>query len=93
MSSIGGLLFIAEFARMKACLRRETMTEEFTVTGMNCKNCLHHVENVAKGIAGVTKVKATLKEGRLIVQMNDDMSEQIVAAVTEIGYPTVISSK
>ncbi len=68
------------------------MTQEFIVTGMNCKNCVHHVESAAQAVTGVTKVKVELKKGTLHVQMNDNVSDQIVAAVTEAGYPTVISS-
>ncbi len=69
------------------------MTQEFAVTGMNCKNCVHHVESATKTVAGVTKVKVDLKKGTLNVQMNDDVSEQIVAALTEAGYPAVVSLK
>lgn len=69
------------------------MTQEFNVSGMSCKNCVHHVESAAKAVAGVTKVKVALKEGTLSVQMKEDVSTQIISAVTEAGYPTTIRLK
>jgi copper chaperone len=60
-------------------------TKVFSVTGMTCDNCAHHVTEAIKGVPGVTDVKVSLGEKSATVQGEIDVAK-IVAAVEEEGY-------
>jgi copper chaperone len=61
----------------------------FSVTGMTCDNCVHHVTEAIKGVPGVTDVKVSLGEKSATVQGEIDIAK-IVAAVEEEGYEAAL---
>ena len=65
-------------------------TTTFTVTGMTCDNCVHHVTEAVKGIAGVTDAQVSLADKSATVQGDFDEAK-IIAAIEEEGYEAVVS--
>lgn len=57
----------------------------FDVKGMTCDNCVHHVTEAAKGVAGVSGVTVSLAEHSARVEGEFD-EKAIVAAIEEEGY-------
>ena len=69
-------------------VRREEsdMITNYTVTGMTCGNCVHHVTEEVSEIAGVNKVDVTLEGGNMAVESDAPIAfSDIVAAVEEAG--------
>ena len=65
-------------------------TTTFTVTGMTCDNCVHHLTEAVKGVAGVTDAQVSLADKSATVQGDFDEAK-IVAAIEEEGYEAVVS--
>lgn len=63
-------------------------TKTFTVTGMTCDNCVHHVTEAIKSIPGVTAVEVSLanKSAKVEGQFDD---AKVIEAVEEEGYEAV----
>lgn len=61
-------------------------TATFSVTGMTCDNCVHHVTEAIKGVAGVKAVEVSLDEKSAKVEGDNFDPKAIVAAVAEEGY-------
>jgi copper chaperone len=61
----------------------------FSVTGMTCDNCVHHVTEAIKNVPGVTAVAVSLdaKSAKVEGQFDD---KAVVAAVEEEGYEAVV---
>ena len=66
------------------------MTEKETlldVQGMSCASCVHHVGTALKDVDGVAKVDVRLREGKVLVRHDADVSiESLVKALSEAGY-------
>lgn len=60
-------------------------TTIFSVTGMTCDNCVHHVTEAAKGVAGVTDAQVSLDDKSATVSGDFDETK-IIAAIEEEGY-------
>jgi Cu+-exporting ATPase len=70
----------------------ETTVSEFTVTGMNCNNCVQHVTEAIQGVAGVAGTNVRLEEGRATVRWHPGAprdTDQVVAAIKKAGYNAV----
>ena len=65
-------------------------TTTFTVTGMTCDNCVHHVTEAVKGVAGVTDAQVSLDEKSAKVQGEFDEAK-IIAAIEEEGYDAKVA--
>lgn len=63
----------------------------FEVTGMTCDNCVKHVTEAIKGVAGVTDAKVSLDQKSATVAGDFDVAK-VVAAVDEEGYTAVARS-
>lgn len=61
------------------------MKSEFTVEGMSCAACQHHVENAVRALAGVDDVRVSLITATMIVT-HDCPPDAIMAAVAHAGY-------
>lgn len=60
------------------------------ITGMSCNNCVRHVDQALRGVAGVTAVEVSLPEGRAKVEHSDQTSlPALIAAVESAGYEAV----
>ena len=66
-------------------------TTIFTITGMTCDNCVHHVTEAIKGVPGVTDAQVSLADKSATVEGDADPKE-IVAAVEEEGYEAALAS-
>ncbi len=66
-------------------------TTIFTVTGMTCDNCVHHVTEAVKGVTGVTGADVSLKSNSATVQGDFD-DAKVIAAIVEEGYEAKVAS-
>ena len=64
-------------------------TINFSVSGMTCGACVKHVEKAIASVDGVEKIEVDLASGSAKVQGNVNVA-QIIAALEEDGYPTVV---
>ena len=64
-------------------------TKVFSVTGMTCDNCVHHVTEAIRAIPGVTEVNVSLEDKSATVDGEIDVAK-IVAAVEEEGYEAAV---
>ena len=62
------------------------MRLKFTVTGMTCAACSARVEKVTSAVPGVVKAEVNLLAGKLTVEADKDVSEQIINAILNAGY-------
>lgn len=62
------------------------MVIKFDVSGMSCAACSARVEKVTGQISGVNKVEVNLLAGKMTVNANTDVSQQIIEAVHNAGY-------
>lgn len=65
-------------------------TTTFTVTGMTCDNCVHHVSEAVKGVAGVSDAQVSL-EGKSAVVQGEFDEAKIIAAIEEEGYEATVA--
>jgi copper chaperone len=62
----------------------------FDVKGMTCDNCVHHVTEAAKGVAGVTAVQVSLAAKSAKVEGEFD-EQKIIEAIEEEGYEAKVA--
>lgn len=65
------------------------MKKEFKIKGMHCPACETLLENEIKKIKEVRSVKASLKEGSLMVSASSDVFDSIRETITSLGYKIV----
>ncbi|CAM3069022.1 copper chaperone [Lactococcus hircilactis] len=67
------------------------MTKEtLKIEGMSCENCVHHVTEVLKSVAGVKSAKVSLKKNEAVVKYDDETSvDAMRAAVAQAGYKVI----
>ena len=65
----------------------KTMTKTFNVEGMMCPHCEARVKKVTEAIEGVVSATANHTDGTLTVEMTVDVSDAIITAVDDAGYP------
>jgi copper chaperone len=66
-------------------------TMKFTITGMTCDNCVHHVTEAIKSVAGVKTTDVSLATNSAKVEGDFD-AKAIIAAVEEEGFEAAITS-
>lgn len=62
------------------------MKIKFEVRGMTCAACSARVEKVTCHVPGVDKAEVNLLAGSMIVEANRDVTDEIIAAVSNAGY-------
>ncbi|MFZ2576605.1 MAG: cation transporter [Lactococcus hircilactis] len=67
------------------------MTKEtLKIEGMSCENCVHHVTEALKSVAGVKSAKVSLKKNEAVVKYDDETSvDAMRAAVAQAGYKVI----
>lgn len=66
------------------------MLKKYTVEGMTCNHCVHHVSTALSEVEGVKDVKVSLAEKSALVNSEDSVQfETLKAAVEEAGYKLV----
>ena len=65
------------------------MIKVFVLEGMMCPHCEARVKKTVEAIDGVVEATAIHFDGTLTVKMTKDVSDKIIAAVTEQGYPVI----
>src|SRR5262245_11819808 len=76
-------------SKTAAIASSESTISEFTVSGMNCQNCVRHVTEAIQGVPGVTAVDVRLAEGRATVRWQPHIEARVAAvveAVKKAGY-------
>jgi copper chaperone len=59
------------------------------VQGMTCGSCVAHVSRALRDLAGVTRVEVRLREGKVLVEHDDETEiPTLIAALAEEGYPS-----
>jgi copper chaperone CopZ len=61
----------------------------FDVKGMTCDNCVHHVGEAIRGVAGVRDAKVSLAENSATVEGEFD-EQTVIHAVEEEGYEAAV---
>ena len=62
----------------------------FKISGMTCGSCVAQIEQMLVDQAGVSSATVDLESGRAVVRITPEASpEQMMALVTEAGYPMV----
>jgi copper ion binding protein len=63
------------------------------VTGMSCHHCEASVHEALSGVAGVKKVKVSLKKGNAAVKYDEAAAtaDALIAAVAEAGFSASIA--
>lgn len=76
-----------------ACAAPETVPEtvkgarySWQVAGMDCAACARKVENAVRQIRGVNQVQVLFATGKLVVDSDGDLRQQIERAVQNAGY-------
>ncbi|NLP25762.1 MAG: heavy-metal-associated domain-containing protein [Clostridiales bacterium] len=65
------------------------MKKIIKINGMSCGHCQAKVEKALAGLNGVS-AKVDLKKKQAIVELNSDISEQVLKdTITEAGYEVV----
>lgn len=62
---------------------------QLDVQEMTCANCVAHVTEALKAVAGVEQVDVDLEKGKVSVKGNAD-SPALLAALNEAGYPATV---
>lgn len=66
------------------------MLKKYTVEGMTCNHCVHHVTVALSEVEGVKDVKVSLAEKSALVNSEDSVSfDTLRVAVEEAGYKLV----
>ena len=66
------------------------MLKKYTVEGVTCNHCVHHVSMALSEVEGVKNVKVSLTEKSALVHSEDSVQfETLKAAVEEAGYKLV----
>lgn len=59
----------------------------YSVEGMTCQHCVHHVTVALSKVKGVNDVKVSLAEKTALVNTDDSVSFEVLkAAVEDAGY-------
>ena len=66
------------------------MKLKFEVTGMTCAACSARVEKVTRAVPGVTDAQVNLLAGTMVVESGENVTGQIIAAVTDAGYGAAV---
>ncbi len=70
--------------------RSQTMTKVITIEGMMCGHCTGRVQKVLEAIEGVSEVIMSLEEKTATVQMEEEVTDDVlIAAVTDAGYEVI----
>lgn len=63
------------------------MIKTYSVEGMTCMHCVHHVTMALKEVEGVKDAKVSLDQKTALVDMVDSVNfETLRHAVEEVGY-------
>ena len=66
---------------------RKEMTKVLTVEGMMCAHCTARVQKALEAVEGVKEVSVSLEDKTAAVQLEKEVSDQVLtAAVTDAGY-------
>ncbi len=66
-------------------------TKTFSVTGMTCDNCVHHVTEAISAVPGVKKTEVSLANNSASVEGDFDEAA-VMEAVKEEGYEAAVKS-
>jgi len=62
------------------------MKKTYQIEGMTCASCVRTVEKSVEKIKGTSNVSVNLTTERMFVEFDDDLTEDIIKAVSDVGY-------
>lgn len=66
------------------------MTKKLSIEGMTCAHCVGHVEEALNELDGVISAKADLEGKNAVVELNQDITDDILKeAIEEVGYEVI----
>lgn len=69
------------------------MQTTYTVSGMTCGNCVHHVTEEVSEIDGVRNVNVQLDGGVMVVESDESIPfDAVIEAVKEAGDYSVVEA-
>jgi hypothetical protein len=87
------LVVLINALRPRSTIREEdAVTEtdgrsmELTISGMRCNGCVQSVQRALSEISGVTEAEVRLEAGRATVRGTDLSEDELVEAVTSLGF-------
>ena len=69
------------------------MKQQYDVMGMTCSACQAAVERAVHKVPGTDNVQVNLLTGKLHVEADETISDQIIAAVEKAGYTASSTSR
>ncbi|EHL24168.1 MAG: heavy-metal-associated domain-containing protein [Ottowia sp.] len=67
-------------------------TIDLAVSGMTCSMCVAHVTEALNGVAGVSAVEVSLKDGTARVQTSAPSADHLIQTLAQAGYPATRTS-
>jgi len=62
------------------------MKKEYLIEGMTCASCVRNVEKSVDKIEGTRNVSVNLTTERMFVESNEDLTNDVIKAVSDAGY-------
>jgi hypothetical protein len=62
------------------------------VSGMTCGSCVKHVTNALQSLEGVKDISVDLAAGKVKVTRTTEKTDDLIAALTEDGYPAQLDT-
>lgn len=63
------------------------MKKQINIEGMSCRNCVRHVEEALKEVAGVGDIQVSLQGKNAVAEVNGAVADaSLKEAVEEAGY-------
>lgn len=68
-------------------MKDQVMTQQLTIGGMTCANCVRHVTEALREIPGVRNAQVDLDTGSARIEADREIPRtELVAALDEAGY-------
>ncbi len=68
------------------------MKKTFKIEGMTCASCVRTVEKVVTKIEGTKNVSVNLTTEKMIVEFDENLTEEVIKAVTDVGYKAILKA-
>ena len=66
------------------------MKKTFNIEGMTCASCVRTVEKVVDKIEGTKNVSVNLTTERMIVEFDENLTDEVIKAVNDVGYKATL---
>ncbi|NLW51888.1 MAG: heavy metal translocating P-type ATPase [Tissierellia bacterium] len=73
----------------KIIQEENNMKTVLNVQGMTCNHCKMRVEKAVKAVSGTENVEVKLDEHQVVFESNNDVTKEVVEAITDAGYDVI----